>query len=249
MNIEHILSEFDLPKSKAKVYIAALQVGTGTVQQIAIEAGMPRTTVHEILQSLYAQSLVSYITKGRTQIYTAEKPDKLRKIIVEKEKKLDSILPELMSLYKTSGNRPKIQMYEGIEGIKTVFEDTLTVSNKKLYGILSMEDLYEIPGKKYMDDYVLRRINSGISLYVIRSEQKEVEEAWNSSVEEKRELRYAADKLLFPMTVYLYDNKVSMMSTKKEHFGVIIESGDFYHTLKNLFDLLWGVSKIVKPKK
>ncbi|MBI2437028.1 MAG: helix-turn-helix domain-containing protein [Candidatus Magasanikbacteria bacterium] len=248
MNIEKTLSEFGLSKSKADVYLSALQIGTGSVQEIALHAKLPRTTVHEILHNLYVQGLVHVVTKGRTQIYTAEKPTKLKKIIIEKEKKLDAILPELMSLYKTSGIRPKIQMYEGVEGIKTVFEDTLTVSDKKLYGILSMEDLYEIPGKNYMDEYVKRRIESEIKLYVIRSEQKDIEEIWESSVQEKRELRYSADGVIFPMTIYLYDNKVSMMSTKKEHFGVIIESSDLYNTLKNLFDLLWSVSKIVKQK-
>lgn len=246
--MDKVLLEFGLSKSKADVYIAALQVGTGSVQDIATQAKLPRTTVHEILRSLYTLGLVHFITKGRTQIYTAEKPTKLKKIIIEKEKRLDAVLPELMSLYKTSGMRPKIRMYDGLEGIKTVFEDTLTVSNKKLYGILSMEDLYEIPGKKYMDDYTKRRIESGIKLHVVRSEQKDVEEVWPSSKKENRELRYAADSLIFPMTVYLYDNKVSIMSSQKEHFGVIIESADFYNTLKNLFDLMWQVSKIVRSK-
>jgi hypothetical protein len=50
-------------------------------------------------------------------------------------------------------------------------------------------------------------------------------------------------ELLFPMTVYLYDKKVVTIGTEKEPFGMIIESADFFQTMKNLFDVLWQVSR------
>ena len=96
-----------------------------------------------------------------------------------------------------------------------------------------MQDLYDIPGKIYMDDYVERRVEKGIKLRVIRSEMKDVEEAWPASTKEKRELHYAPKDMIFPMTMYLYDNKVGIISTKNENFGMIIESKDFYETQKH----------------
>lgn len=246
MDVKKILSELGLTKTKADVYLAALQVGVGSAEDISIRAGIPRTTCFEIMQYLSSLGLASYTNKGRKRIYTVEKPNKLQKLLNEKEKRLNAVLPELLSLYNTAGVRPKVRIYEGVEGIKTIFEDTLTTQDKKLFGILSMEDLYEIPGKKFMDDYVERRIVTGISLYVLRSQQKEVGETWPSSEKEKRELRYATQNLIFPMTVYMYDNKVSVIGTKKERFGMIIESQDFYLTFKNLFDVMWQVSKITK---
>ena len=248
MSIESILSELGLTKNKGAVYVAALEVGTGTAAEIALKAKLQRTTTHEILQHLVTLGLVSLVTKGRTRIYTAEPPHKLKTILRDKEKNLDSVLPELNSLLNTSGVKPKVKFYEGLEGIKTVFEDTLTVKNKLLCGILSMRDLYQIPGKEFMDDYVARRIAAGIKLRVVRSAQNEVEETWPFSIQENRELHYAPAEMIFPMTIYLYDDKVGIIGTEKENFGMIIESEDFYRTQKNLFETLWQVTRVGKRK-
>lgn len=246
MKLEQILKDFGLGPKKSSVYLAALQVGSGTAQEIARKAGIPRTTAHEILQSLKLAGLVNFSTRGRTQIYTAEKPTKLRQILLDRQSKLERAMPELLSLYKSDGARPSVRVYEGAEGVKTVFEDTLTASNKKLYGILSMEDLYDVPGKRYMDDYVRRRISAGIQLHVLRSQVKEIEETWPTSAEELRQMRYTPKGYVFPMTVYLYDQKVALIGAEREQFGMIVESNDFYLTIKQLFDIMWEVSRAVK---
>ena len=151
-------------------------------------------------------------------------------------------------MLKLSGRRPRVRFYEGVEGIKTVFNDTLSVSDKLLRSILSVEDLYKTPGRKFMDNYVQQRINKKIKLRVIRSPIKEMGETWPSSTAEYRELRYAPRDFVFPMTMYIYDKKVAIIGTAQEMFGMIMESEDFYLTQKNLFEILWDVSKITDNK-
>ncbi len=248
MKLEKILAELGLTKTKGVVYLATLQIGSGSAQDISKAAGLPRTTTHEILLCLTNLGMVNYVTRGRGRIYSAESPTKLKTLLKEKERKLEAALPELLSMFKIKGTRPKVKMYDGISGLKTVFEDTLTTKNKLLLGILSVEDLYKIPGKDFMDDYVKRRITAGIKLKVIRSEVKEVGEAWPASNTENRELHYAPKEMIFPMTIYLYSNKIAIIGTQKENFGMIIESEELYNTLKNLFEVFWQVTKVAKRK-
>ena len=246
MNLKTILAEVGLTKTKGEIYLAALGTGTATVQDIAAAANVPRTTAHEVLSQLNRMGVVSFVTKGRTQLYTAEPPTTLVRLLHEKEKNLQTALPEFLALYNTNGVQPRVRFYAGVAGIKTVLEDTLTVKNKTLRGILSMADLHRVPGKKFMEEYVARRVADGIHLAVIRSTQKETHETWPTSRRENRELRYAAQNLLFPMTVYLYDNKVGIIGTQQENFGMIIESSEMNLTLTNLFSVLWEVSRIAK---
>lgn len=246
MSIEAVLAELGLQKNKGVVYLACLATGPATTADIANQAKLPRTTTHEILQQLVSMGLISFVTKGRTRIYTAEAPKKLRTLIKEKERKLEKILPQLDLLTNVVGDKPTVKFYEGVEGVKTVFEDTLHVENKVLRGILSMHDLYETPGKNYMDDYVTRRVGAGIKLQVIRSVSKEVEETWPASTEENRELHYAPEDMVFPMTMYLYDDKVGLIGTKQENFGMIIESKDFFKTQSNLFEAFWQITRVAK---
>lgn len=246
MKIEQVLANLGLTKNKGLVYLTLLQLGSGSAQEIANKAALPRTTVHEILQTLLVLSIVNFSTHGRSRVYTAEPPDKLKYLLKDKEKQLDSVLPELFSMFNVGGVKPKTKFYEGVAGVKTVFEDTLTVSNKVLCGILSMSDLFKIPGKEFMDDYTSRRIKAGIKLKVIRSETNEVEEIWPYSLKELRELHYANRDMVFPMTMYFYDNKVVLIGTEKENFGMIIESADFYKNQMNFFEVMWQVTRAAK---
>jgi sugar-specific transcriptional regulator TrmB len=246
MKIEQVLSSLGLTKNKGLVYLTLLQLGSGGAQEIANKANLPRTTVHEILQQLLVLGVVSYISHGRSRVYAAEPPDKLKYLLKDKERQLESVLPEMFSMFNTGGIKPKVRYYEGVVGIKTVFEDTLTVVNKTLCGILSMADLFKIPGKDFMTDYTNRRIKAGIKLKVIRSEINEVEETWPYSVRELRELHYANKEMIFPMTMYFYDNKVAIIGTEKENFGMIIESADFYKNQTNFFEVLWEVTRVAK---
>jgi len=246
MKTEEILQDLGLTKSKASVYFALLQAGAASAQDIAGHVEIPRTTAHEILQRLVSMGVVSFATVGRKRVYSAESPVKLEKILEEKQKKLGGIMPELLSLYDTVGARPQIRILEGVEGIKTVMEDTLT-GEKEIFGILSMQDLYEVPGKKFIDTVIERRVNAGTHLNVIRSEEKEVEKYWGSSKKELRRLHYAPDDMLFPMTIYMYaESKVGIIGTRKENFGMIIESKDYYTTMKNMFDVMWQVTRVAK---
>lgn len=246
MRIEKALAEVGLGKNKGAVYIASLELGPASVYQIAEKSKLPRTTVHEILGNLLHMGLVSFVSKGRTRIYTAEQPDKLKSLLRQKEEIVDAILPELALIANTSGLRPKVKFFEGIEGIKTVFEDTLTSEDNTLRGILSMADLYKVPGREYMESYVKRRIEAGFKLNVVRSKTTEAENTWATSMRESRELRYAPENMLFPMTIYIYDfRKIGIIGTEKENFGMIIESEDLYTTMKNMFEVLWHSSPLV----
>ena len=231
---------------KAQVYLAALQLGTSSAQEIAKKAGFKRPTATEILEGLVERGLVSFMAEKRTRLFTVEPPQKLITLLEEQQRQAKTIIPQLEAMYGKAWHRPRVQFYEGVEGIKSVYEDTLTASTNELRGILSMQDLYQIPGKAYMDDYVARRIDAGISLKVIRSEAKEVELAWPASHQQKRELHFAPQGMDFSMTVYLYDGKVALIGTEKEKFGLIIHSEDFYQTQLHLFETLWQVTKVAK---
>ncbi|MDO8524410.1 MAG: helix-turn-helix domain-containing protein [bacterium] len=239
--ITKILTQFGLTSNQIKVYLALLELGEGKVGDIAKKAHILRPTTYEVLGQLEEVGVVNQHNRHNVRLHMAEPPIKLEKILESRKKAIHSVLPELESMYNTGGFKPKIRYYEGVEGYKTVYEDTLTVSGKRLFGILSMQDLFDTVGEKYMNDYTKCRIEKGIHLQVIRSEAKESKPIWKNSEKEFRSLRFAPEDFVFPLTMYIYDNKVSLMSSRRENFGLIIESKEFMQTQKALFDVLWRV--------
>lgn len=246
MKILKVLKELGLGGNKGLTYLAALQVSTGTVQQIANKAKLPRTTVHEILQQLASLGLVSFVFKGKSRIYTATHPEKLESIVKSYERHLTTALPEFLSIYRAGGEKPLVRFYEGSEGVKCILEETLNPKDRMFRFILSVQDLFKTVGKKYMDDYVARRISLGIRIKVIRSAVKDVPGIWPSSHKAIREVHYAPEGMIFPMTFIIYDKKVAVISSKLENFGMVIDSAEFYQMIKAMFEVLWQISRVGK---
>lgn len=246
MDIKQSLEELGLGKTKADVYLATLEVGSGTAEAIGRRAGIPRTTAHEVLQQLLPKGLVSVTKQGRRNIYTAESPKQLQHLLHEQENTLLSILPNLLSLHNTSADRPRVRFYEGTEGIRTVFEDTLKSKTKTLSAILSIQDIDKVAGARWFANYTDHRVKSGRRLHVIRSNETEVGDKYPSSKKENREVHYAHPGMIFNLSIYLYDNKVAFFGTTKEPYAMLVESDDLHQTLLNLFEVLWQVTRVQK---
>jgi len=52
INLENVLIEYGLSQNQAKVYLACLELGSATVQKISRQAGLPRTTCYQIIETL-----------------------------------------------------------------------------------------------------------------------------------------------------------------------------------------------------
>lgn len=243
MGVEETLARLGIHGKQAKFYLAALELGQAPVHQIAQKAGISRTTAYDVLARLLHEGLVTQVQKAGKYHVIAEDPSRLLRVLDERRRTAEEILPELRSIFNVSIVKPRIRFYEGLEGIKTVLYDTLTCKKKPLLGILSMRDLLEVPGRKEMEDYIAQRIDMGISLKVLRSREKDVGDIWPTRAADLRELRYVPPGLVFTMTTYIYDNKVSFISSRRENFGMLIESEEFAKMHENLFLVLWEASE------
>ncbi len=242
MALKEDLKEFGLDDKKARVYLALLEMGQAKAHEIALRAKVARPTAYDLLEKLAEEGLVGAYEKHKVRYYIANDPEKIKRNLAEKQRTFDSLLPELKSVYNTLKSKPKTSFYEGVEGIKTVLEDTISTPDKNIRGVLSIVDLFKIPGERFMKEYVARRIKSGYALRVVRSKQKDVKETWPTDPSELRLLRYAPANMIFAMTLYIYDDKVGIISSTKENFGMIVESAELNQNLGYLFEALWQIS-------
>src|SRR3989344_4981279 len=118
---------------EVRVYLSVLELGRSTVARIARKAEINRTTGYDILSDLAAKTLVSISGKEPKQEYAAESPDNIKRLLEQKleqdKKNLEAatagLIPQLKSIHNVS-QRPQVRFYEGQEGLREVFEDTLT---------------------------------------------------------------------------------------------------------------------------
>ncbi|PLZ00597.1 transcriptional regulator TrmB [Burkholderia sp. WAC0059] len=242
MDLEASLDQIGIRGKLYHAYMAALELGETSVNQIAARAGLGRTTAYSVLERLQEAGVINLVERGDKRVVVAEDPQVLLQRIETRRRTLIDLMPQLRSLYNQSRAKPEIRFYEGPEGVLTVLWDTLTVRSGVLRGILSMAELLESPGPDKMREYIARRIEARIPLKVLRSPARETNSIWPGSADEIRELRYAPPGITLGMTVYLYDDKVAIISSKREDYGLIIQSHDFATLLTGLFDGLWMIS-------
>ena len=252
MSLEDELNRLGLDRKEARFYLAALELGQASVRFIADRAGISRTNAYDVLARLLVKGTVTQVERGsgRTKKkfdVIPEDPARLISLLEEQRSVAESILPELRSIYNQSTVKPRVRLYEGLEGIKTVLYDTLNCRSKQLFGILSMHDLLDVPGRGETDEYIRQRIRAGIFLRVLRSREKDVGDIWSTSAAEMREVRYTPPGMVFTMTTWIYDEKVAIVSSRRENFGMTIESEEFARMQENLVSILWTVSEPVDP--
>ncbi|MFG1400508.1 TrmB family transcriptional regulator [Xanthobacter sediminis] len=248
MDMEDKLAKIGITGKLFKLYLAAVELGEAPVQEVAARAGLARTTAYDVLQRLEQEELIRIEERAGRRFVVAEDPVGMLQRLELRRQVISDVMPQIRSLYNRAKGKPQIRFYEGEEGINTVLWDTLTCQSKTLCGFLSMNELIETPGLGEMDVYISERVKRGITLKVLRSRIKDVEKIWPTGHEQLRELRYTPDPITLGITQYIYDDKVSIISSKQENYGLIIESEEFARLQSVMFETLWAISTPAVPE-
>jgi len=239
--MEEELRDFGLTDLEIKVYLAMLKLGKALVQDISKKAGTYRTYTYDVLKSLKEKGLVSYVIKSGKQYFEVAKPEKLLNILREKEEKINSILPNLKAIYKSSSEKPKVEFYEGKEGLKTILDDLLRIKKEILvYGSTNKQlQLLEF----YFPNFIRRRVKEKIKTKVITERSKESSEVYKRNKRELREMKFFPEKIDFPTAINIYGNKIAILSLGENITGIIIEDKQIADTQRGVFNLLWGIAR------
>lgn len=246
MNLENELEKIGLEKREAKIYLVALEFGPINIQNLAKKSAIKRTTAYEVIKNLKDTGLLSEIIKGKRKLIVATSPDKFKKDAKEKERLISRILPELKSIDNSSLIKPKITFYEGRNELREIWKNTLKTESKLSYWISPIKSINETVGEEFLNNYVEERSQLGIWVKSIHITSKKESYAYIEPQFHKktlRRMRFTPAEIDISDTIAIWDNKVAIMSSKKEGFGFVVESEDYANAMKVFHELLWNISK------
>lgn len=237
------LIESGLSEKEADVYLALLELGTSSVTEIARRARVTRTNAYHLLNALLSYGLISSNQEESKMLFSAEKPDRLlywmKERLNEAERnyeEIENLLPELRSVYHDPEQKVRVRYYEGVEGIISAYEDTLSAKTKIL-GYASVEQQHAFfPG--YFPEYYERRTNNGIEVECFLAE---TDDSLRIKAMDKKHLRKSLivpKKFSISPEINIYDDKIAILSLK-EKFGVVIESKEVADAFKKMFGLAY----------
>lgn len=237
------LIEFGLGDKEARVYLALLELGPSSVTDIARRSKVTRTNTYHLLGGLLAYGLVSSNEGESKVIFAAERPERFLYMMKEnlaeaerKYKETEKMMPELKSIFHDPSKKIKVRYYEGVEGIISAYEDTLT-SKGKILAYASVEYQHSFsPG--YFPAYYERRAKKGIPLECFLAESPGSQKIKDWDKKHLRVTKIVPKKFEISPEINIYDNKVAILSLK-EKFGVIVESTEVADAFKRMFELAY----------
>ena len=242
--IERTLQKTGLNDKEIKIYLSCLKSGPSPVRRIAEDADINRGTTYDILRSLIKMGLVSYYHKDKKQYFIAEDPKKIKDILEQKKKQLettkeevDKIIPELRSIYNNAGAKPVVKFYEGYSGITLILQDVLNILEDKT------EKEYYVYSSSAIKDY-LYNVYPNFSKDRIKAKIKVKVISIGSGGETRGldERKWLTKKESAPTYTLIYAGKVAMISvdSNSRPIGVIIEDNNIYQTQKMTFEFIWS---------
>lgn len=241
-----ILIKLGFSEKEAKLYLACLELGAGTVVEISRKSDITRGSAYDVLEEMLDKGYVSKLHKDRHMIFSPVDPEVLKKRFEERIRNFEMALPELKGLFNKQ-SRPKVRYFEGLEGIKRVYEDTLTATTEILNYANSREIRIHWP--TYDNDYVKQRVKKQIFLKGIAPDDDYGLKVKKDDRHCLRETRLLTSKdFSFTNEINIYDNKVAITSYQNELIGIIIESQEIADTQRDIFKMAWAFAEMkLKP--
>lgn len=248
--LEKELEEIGLNEKEAKIYLAALELGQSTVQEIAKKAGVNRATAYFVIEGLIKQGLISSYHKNKKQYFISEEPEKLRILLKNEENNLkakinkyEGMIPQLKSLSLASKDKPVVRYYEGVEGLRAMIEEFLSKGDEKILDMIYSVDLVEkIFSKEEKQDARESRLSRDIKTRVLYT----MEKGELKSTKDGARIKLPSDKYPITCDIALYNNKIRIASLGKKISGIMIEDKEIYKTLKTIFQLAWEAAEKYK---
>lgn len=240
MSIDLTLEKIGLDSKEKKVYLALLELGQGTVKDIAQLSALKRPHVYNILEDLEKRQLVSRSPEAKVVKYNAEHPRQLLEELENTRNSLINVLPELTTIFGKHIGKPRIRLLEGIEGIRKAYEEALKSNALDMCG--SLKDVK--PVLATIINQVAQKTKRKPQAHIrdIITQDEEGFDYARKARKKNHEVHFLPKDLNFFIDFAIYENSVVIFSLRENIFALIIESEDIANSLRSLYELAWRQS-------
>lgn len=259
MKILETLQSIGFSDKEAKVYVELVRLGTQSASVIAKAAGINRTSTYDLLEALKERGVVQSIKKRSTTLFQAlspkelvhflerEKTESIRKI--EKQKaQIAEILPELTALENPYTHRPKVTFYEGANGLREAYEDTLN-STETILAYANVEEMHKGLPNFFPEYYHRRAVEKKIAIKAIMPDNAASKDrAKKDKLEKRKSVFVPKEDYDFSPEVNIYNNKV-LIASWREKLAIIIESKEIADFHRKIYKLAWERAETFCPGK
>ena len=228
-----------LTKQEAQVYLAALELGEATVQELARKSDVKRTSIYNFIDKLKDRQILLETKRKRRSLFSAANPHQLLELGRMKLGELENAMPQLLAINNRSLHKPRVTFHEGVEGIKEVYNDMLN-HKQPIICWSDQKHMWPTLGKEYCEYFPPERARRGIPLRMIATDTQENRSYAKKDRELARETKFISADNDLRTEINIYGNKVILTSFRSSPaFAVLIEDQNIATTMRVTWKELW----------
>ncbi len=235
--------DLGLSSTETATYLASLQLGATSVQEIAKKSRLSRTTAYEAIASLQERGLMSTYQHGKKKFFSAEDPERavahFRAKVGELQSQIEAlsrVIPDLQLL--CGGERPTVRFFEGKEALFSLFRDLASANPRNVDEVSNFEDIYEFLDTAYLKE--VQKIFDPHKTPTRILHRGQLKRQPRPGIEYCELLPDLGD---FHGDIWIYKNRVAFVAFRGKVVSVIIESEPFAQTARVLFEAAWRICK------
>ena len=235
-----VLKQLGLTNTEVKIYLALFELGPSLASGIADKTKVNRAVTYHVLENLIKKGIVGYVIKENRKYFSAAAPKKLLDLLKVKEEAVKEIIPELDKLRRPLTEKPVVEVYQGVEGLKTVLNDILDEGTD--YFVIGYTGAATRLAKFWFSHWQTRRAKMKIKRFVLFPNKMKDHEATKYPL---TAARFLPPHYETPTSTFIYGNdKVLIFLPVEDDFtGISIQSKGVWKSFKNTFEFLWKISK------
>lgn len=253
------LKKLGLSENEARVYLAVLGLGPSMASAISKQAQVKRPTTYLALEHLINLGLVSEIEDSKEKMFKAEDPDKLSKLtrkmrrqVIEAEIQLETLLPGLKAIQKKIIEAPKLNFYQGSEGIKTIAEEASAFSEPWYY-FGSTGEWMKIISEREFQNLILdtreyrQKVGRPVCFMITDNRYFKIK-LFQRHEPNIRQVKILENLAKTKSGFVIYGKKLALISLGDIPFAAVIESAEVVELVKMMFQLIWQSLPEIKNK-
>ncbi|MGB3478680.1 MAG: helix-turn-helix domain-containing protein, partial [bacterium] len=160
MTIHQALEKIGLTTNETKIYLALIDLGTTLAGSVARKAGLHRRQTYDALHRLVGKGLVSYTVKKGRKLFRPVDPERIVEITKQQEREITSVLPEIIEKFRKTVSKVHAEIYEGVEGLKSVME--MILKERKEWFTIGSTGKGPVVLPFYLEQFARKRVKLGI---------------------------------------------------------------------------------------
>ncbi len=235
-----IVKNLGFTSKAAKIYLAALELGEASVQQLAKEAKIKRTTLYYILEELTDAGALVCTKTGKKVYYIPEHPAVLLKNAREKITNFEESLTLLEEKAAYINKKPRVYFLYGAAGFKQVWDMVFNTKEKEYRIITEGENFLNYAREKYIvNEIIAKKKKLGVLSKQLITTSAYAKQIIAKDSQENRISKLLPSTYKLPFTEIITESLVAFISPKFNNMMFIIENDSFSRTRKSLFEIVW----------